>query len=226
MRLPPSALVLVPINLVPIGGVLWFDWSVTDILLLYGTESVAIGIVNVARMIASDTGNLFAGYSAAATGSRRNGLMEIAGSMIPLRGMKLVIIPFFGIHYGLFCFAHISAIAFLLPGELHGLDFPPPDITNVGFWVTAAAIFASHIFSFFTNFIGKGEYRRTGLITLMNRPYGRIVVMQVTIIAGAALATHFGAPLAALLVLVLMKTAIDLRLHQQERARFAVEAGT
>ena len=221
MQLRPSLLVLCATNLVPIAGVIWLDWSVLEILLLYWTESVAIGVINIARMIASQS--LFAG-SAGRPGSIS--MLESAGTILPLRVLKLVIVPFFAVHYGMFCFGHIMAITFLLPAVTQSPGLALPAVSNPAFWFAVAAIFVIHTFSFFANFLGKGEYRRTGLITLMNRPYGRIVVMHITIIAGAGLAEHFGAPVAALIVLVLMKIAIDLKLHQKERERFAVEADT
>ena len=38
-----SLVALVLVNLVPIAGVLFFDWRVFDLLLLYWAESVVIG---------------------------------------------------------------------------------------------------------------------------------------------------------------------------------------
>jgi len=57
----PSSIVLILANLVPLVGVLYFDWSVLDILLLYWTESVIIGLVNVLRMANSQSDNILSG---------------------------------------------------------------------------------------------------------------------------------------------------------------------
>jgi hypothetical protein len=46
MSLRPSAIVLVLVNLLPLGGVLALDWQVFDVLLLYWSENVVIGVVN------------------------------------------------------------------------------------------------------------------------------------------------------------------------------------
>ena len=47
--------------------------------------------------------------------------------------------------------------------------------------------------------------------------------MHIAVIAGGFLVTLVGNPLPALVVLIAMKTAIDLRMHGAERRVFAVE---
>ena len=54
----------------------------------------------------------------------------------------------------------------------------------------------------------------------MQRPYGRIVVMHVTILIGAALIEWLGSPVSMLIVLIGAKIALDLKLHAAERDRF------
>ena len=49
--------------------------------------------------------------------------------------------------------------------------------------------------------------------------YGRVVVLHVTIVAGAGLVGAFGTPFAALVLLVGLKTVIDLVLHLREHRR-------
>ena len=98
-----------------------------------------------------------------------------------------------------------------------------PPFADRMFWLVAACIFLSHFFSFLTNYLGKGEYRRTGLAALMQRPYGRIVVMHITVIIGAAVVSWLGDQLAMLVVLVAVKTLMDLKLHNRERQVLAID---
>jgi hypothetical protein len=98
-----------------------------------------------------------------------------------------------------------------------------PDISNSTFWIAVGAIAASHLYSYFHNFLGKGEYKRVGLGTLMHRPYGRIMVMHLSIIFGAGGAMMLGNPLPVLLALVAGKTVLDVRMHNKERQSFAFE---
>ena len=50
----------------------------------------------------------------------------------------------------------------------------------------------------------------------MFAPYGRLVVLHVTILVGAVFISVTGAPEAAIVVLVLLKIALDLGLHLAE----------
>ena len=54
----------------------------------------------------------------------------------------------------------------------------------------------------------------------MRRPYGRVLALHVTVIAGGFLVTALGDPLWMLLVLIIMKTMMDLRMHEREREVF------
>jgi hypothetical protein len=71
------------------------------------------------------------------------------------------------------------------------------------------------------NFIGDGEYNRANLMLLMHRPYGRIVAMHVAIVLGAGLVMWLGSPLPMLLILILIKTSLDMRLHERERGKLS-----
>lgn len=79
------------------------------------------------------------------------------------------------------------------------------------------ALAASHLFSFFTNFIGRGEFRNVTVPILMFQPYGRIVVMHVAILFGAFLIMAFGSPAWMLVILIIGKTIMDLGLHMLQR---------
>ena len=77
-------------------------------------------------------------------------------------------------------------------------------------------LFISHGVSYVFNYIGRGEYLRTTAAAQMFAPYGRLVVMHVTVIIGAMAISVTGAPAAAIVVLVLLKIALDLGLHLAE----------
>ena len=222
----PSFVVLTLANLIPIAGVLWLDWAVVDILLLYWTESVIIGVINVLRMISSESNNLIAGLLPAAKEQLMTAAFEKSNIQLPMTAIKSFVIPFFILHYGMFCFGHLAFVVSLFGNSAtsNGIASSIPALSNSSFWIAAGAIAVSHLFSFYANFIGKCEYKRTGLGTLMHRPYGRIVVMHVSIIFGAGLVIWLGNPLPVLLVLVVAKTVLDLRLHKKERHSFALQA--
>jgi hypothetical protein len=55
----------------------------------------------------------------------------------------------------------------------------------------------------------------------MQRPYGRIIVVHFFIIAGGLLVQGLHAPVAALVLFVVLKTVIDLGMHRHERSILA-----
>lgn len=199
----PSSITLVLANLVPLAGVLLLDWQVFDILMLYWAENVVIGIVNVLRM-------------------------GLCG-----KTEKWFLIPFFIVHYGLFCFGHLAAVTAIF-SEATGtgtawqyfFGLPISEAWKSPLWIAILAITASHLFSFFGNFIAGDEYRRTSVAELMQRPYGRIIVLHVAIIIGAALIQWLGSPVMMLVALIAAKIAMDLRLHLSERQKFSGEPAT
>lgn len=215
-----SSVALVAANLFPLAGVLWLDWRVLDILLLYWAESVVIGGVNVMRMATCRSGGLAA---AVLPGRSLADLPPDAAARlanVPELPFKLFLIPFFCVHYGMFCWGHLMAVVGFFGDSAPGTaEAGLAELWRPGLWVAVAAIAASHLYSFATNYLGRGEYTRANLMLLMQRPYGRIVVMHVTILLGAGLLIVLGSPLPMLLVLIGGKIALDLKLHLGERRK-------
>jgi hypothetical protein len=151
----------------------------------------------------------------------------------PLGGLGSGI--FFLIHYGGFCAVHGLLIMTLLvdgdvdpmPGDpwplflvfpqlllnvvRQVLDYAPPE------WLIAfVALVISHGISFVMNFLLADERDELSLRDLMGAPYGRIVVLHVAIILGGFAVMALGEPVALLVVLVLLKLALDIKLHLRE----------
>lgn len=197
--LTPSAYALIAANLVPLAGVVWFQWTVFEIFVLFWAENVVIGVLNVLRMLLSSVDD-------------------------PVSwGLKLFLVPFFIFHYGMFTFGH-GVFVFSLFGvkELGSLG-PNQEIArlaellfSMNLGLPLAALFLSHLFSFFWNFIGRGEYRNANVMVLMFRPYGRIVVLHITLLIGGFILVSLGSPLGGLALLILLKIGFDLRLHRKE----------
>jgi uncharacterized membrane protein len=105
-------------------------------------------------------------------------------------------------------------------------DFPTPAVVAQVFgdfqigWA-ALALFISHLVSFIFNYIGKGEYKQVNLNALMGEPYGRVVVLHVTIIVGGFLIAFLGSPIFALILLLVLKTVIDIQAHLREHKKYS-----
>jgi uncharacterized membrane protein AbrB (regulator of aidB expression) len=78
------------------------------------------------------------------------------------------------------------------------------------------ALFVSHGISFVYHYFYKGEYVRAKVDYLMVQPYSRIMVMHVAIIAGGALSQAMGSPIGLLLILIILKTILDITLHLRQ----------
>jgi len=226
MLTKPSSIALIVANLVPLGGVFLLDWRVLDVMMLYWAENVVIGTINVLRMIACKGGiaprQAEQQLKVGLTDTQERTMSRVSA------GSKLFLIPFFIVHYGMFCFGHLSAITALFgkeaDNEAIGGAFLGLSVTaswTSALWLGVAAMFASHLYSFIFNFIGDGEYERTNLSQLMRRPYGRIVALHIAVILGAALIMWLGSPVYMLIVLIGVKIAIDLRMHTAERRKFS-----
>jgi hypothetical protein len=140
---------------------------------------------------------------------------------------KGFLIPFFCIHYGMFTFIHGQFVLALFGGEamrrsafhLTGLV---DAVGQAGIWPGVAFLGLSHGVSFLHNWIMSGEYRRASVRQLMGQPYARVMVLHFTILIGGFVVQIAGAPVLAVALLVMLKTAIDLRAHLAERAKLAV----
>jgi hypothetical protein len=151
---------------------------------------------------------------------------------------KAALVPFFIVHYGIFWLVH-GVFVFTLPlffggGFLSnvtplldesGSPFDVsvvqigPDLSAVAWGAVGLAI--SHVSSFLINFVGRGEYQRVSAARQMFAPYGRLVVLHLTILFGAFVSLAIGSPVGAIVVLVLLKTILDLGLHLREHDRLA-----
>ena len=72
----------------------------------------------------------------------------------------------------------------------------------------------------------EAQYLRVNAMQLMQRPYGRIMVLHVSIIGGGFLVTMSGNPFWMLPFLITVKTIIDLRMHLSERRIFGTAKET
>jgi hypothetical protein len=87
------------------------------------------------------------------------------------------------------------------------------------FW-GVLALLISHGISFFKNYIGRNEYQQAELTKLMFQPYGRVVILHITIIIGGFLSVFLGSPLVALLFLIILKIVIDIATHLREHRKY------
>jgi hypothetical protein len=205
-----SVLALIIANLAPLFGVLFLDWDAATIVLLYWVENLIIGGYNILMMI----------------------LVKVESRSAQIQ--KLFMIPFFTVHYGGFCAAHgfFLLTFFKIGGDVD--VFSPQDpwpgplvfvqllvsvVTQLwesrpaGFDWPVLGLLVSHGISFIRNYLIGGEYLTRSIGKLMSRPYKRIVLMHVAIIAGGVPIMMLGSPVPLLCILIMLKIAMDIWLH-------------
>jgi hypothetical protein len=203
-------------NTIPLWGVLFLGWDAFSIVLLYWAENLIIGFYNILK-IAFVKVPRFPGHLA-----------------------KLFFIPFFIIHYGGFMGVHGIFILFLfkrgqgpafqsgsapwpcflifvqlLLGVIKQMWLVMPD----GMRLPLGIFLASHGVSFVHNFLINGEYASTNPEKLMGQPYARVVVMHIAILLGCFGVAALNSPVFLLLVLVVLKTTLDVKLHLREHGK-------
>ncbi|WP_372619086.1 DUF6498-containing protein [Falsiroseomonas sp.] len=195
-----STATLVLANLVPLGGALLGFWATYDLILLFWAENVVIGLLQLLRLVV--------------LAARRRDWSAAA------------LAPFFAFHYGLFTFGHGAAVVNLLapPGEARLADAVMLLLSPAGLLWALLPLAASHAISFVVNFLRGGEWRDAEPRTLVGQPYSRVVVLHLAVLLGGAVVMALGEPIAALVLLVALKIAMDVRAHRREHAA-ALNAG-
>jgi hypothetical protein len=173
-------------------------WQVFPVIFLYWIENVIIGISNVLKMLLSSPGS--------------------PGQWVA----KFFMIPFFCVHYGMFTLVHGIFILVFFGGYMKS-GSPMPGISDllnlIGSLQIGGAVLAlmlSHTVSFITNYIGNGEYKQASLSDLMAQPYGRVIILHLTIMIGGFLMMALGSPVVGLVFLIVLKTFIDIKTHLKQ----------
>ncbi len=195
------------IDLIPIYAVLVLGWGAVPLVFLYWLENLVIGVMTIARMIASGLGK----------GGR--GIAQIA-----------FMVPFFTIHYGMFCFGHGIGLLALQSKDFAALGSESVSENYSGIVQHASAsgpnmltfiaiIFIFNVFLFFWDYIGKQQFLRAEPSEEMFAPYGRIVLLHVALFAGMFALISFGEPMLGVLSLIILRALWGVFISVHRRLR-------
>ncbi len=192
-----SLIALLVANIIPLFIVAVGQWEVRSVMILYWIENVIIGIWTIARIAAAGIGRVPAKEHLA----------------------KIMVIPFFVVHYFGFCLGHLMFMVFLfrdqggLGSELEGVAQPQWFVAGMDVRLPVLLLFVSHGISFYRHGILDGECQRAEPVLEMFRPYIRVVLLHVCLMAGAAFIVANNSPKPALILLMVGKTAMDIVIH-------------
>ncbi len=201
-------------NLMPIIFALLFRWDIGGVAMFYWWENIVIGMYAILRI-------------ALAAGK--------PGSVEPPKYTKIFLVPFFCFHYFFFCMVHgVFLLVFFvgpestesigrgdmdLPGPLFVLPVFGSVMSTAWNSLPTAGVFSvglllgSHGLSFARNFLARGEFKNAVPVIEMFRPYGRIVLLHLSILFGGFVTLIFGSPLLLVFLLMVGKTALDVAVH-------------
>jgi hypothetical protein len=207
---PVAIAALIVANAVPLLGVLYFGWDVPTILIVYWLENGVVGLLNVAKILLA---------RGAPDGRSVNG-----------HSGNVVLAAFFLAHYGLFWFVH-GVFVFAITGYADPgfVDLANPIRTvlaDPGLLFAAVVLLVSHGVSLALNYIGRGEYLTASAGRQMWAPYPRMFVLHITIVFAGVFIIGMDQPEFAIVLLVVLKTALDLVLHLREHGKRANDQGT
>ncbi len=228
--IPPKAKVgtvaLVLANLVPLYGVLFLGWNAGFLLLAYWLENLVLGFYALLKMAFAE------------------------GESSKKRFSKFFLVPLFLVHYGAFCGVHGFFVLLLLRTFEPGINLGPVPLPSTeetwygpfyflimltssifevlrleprGASLFVTALFISHGISFYANYLGHGEFRKTTANDMMFEPYRRIMALHIVILIGAVPVLALGSPVLLVVALVAAKIFLDLILHKHEHERAFAE---
>lgn len=186
-----SGIMLILANLIPLLGVWIAGWEIGQIMLLFWAESAIVGYYNLCKM------------------------WKIGRWSLLFYG------PFFIGHYGAFMAVHLLFIYAFFGDEMSGdADVSRMQVLNDlwALWPALLGLLISHGISYYTNFVKTNKNQGRTMAAQMQEPYKRVMIMHMTIIFGGFLALSLGTSIAALMLLLLLKIAADLRSHLSQHS--------
>lgn len=192
-----SIISLVLGNVVPLLGVLFWNWDPASIIFTYWLENIVIGFYNVLKMLKA----------------ARPTLPDTPPIMVNMPWWKG---PIYTRSKRAFVWSFIAFYGFFI--AFHGIAaftfFKPTTLYLTSIMIAVFSLFISHGISYAHNFIGKGEYQKVTPDSLMLDPLKRVFFMQAAVMVGAVAAEVLGAQIFTLVVLVFLKIFVDLLTHR------------
>jgi len=208
----PATVVILAANLFPLVGLLWWGWDAFLLLMLYWTETGIIAFWTVMQIVLSPRAAI--------------GLLNINGTEKTVSPVALG--AFFTLHAGVFMGVHLMFLWAVFSGGWERrtgsvIGFFKHALTTEGLWVPLLILFVGRgIFALAEVVSLRRALRRAATTASAPKPtlkidslllglYGRIFVMQATIIFGGMIAVFLGSAIPFVLLIVL-KSAADLLL--------------
>lgn len=184
-----------------VGGLYFLDWEPKVIIFAYIFETVVIGVIHIGKM---------------ATTALLSKKMGVSGENSRVSGVFLTL--FYCVHYFMFVSIQIAFVLIFMGDNAFGADlsfsglftnfiqlFSQTDMREVFLLIILNNVY----FSVKSFFLPK-KFLETTPSELMFQPYIRVFVQQFLVTLGGFIFIITGGPLAVALLLIALKTIIDL----------------
>ncbi len=197
----PRSWIIILSNLYIFYGIYALDWSIFIVMALFWAENIIIGVFNMFKLMS---------YPKPMT------LMHDGSSPVPYRIMIGII--WFAFLLG-FCHVHAIFIHSLFaegPEKLwpDGLYLLEKMVQSPEMMYALAAISGSYAYDFIYRYLYKNEREDTHILALTMGPFFKVAVLHLTIIFGGMVIGFFGAPMVAVIILVVLKILVELVTHK------------
>ncbi|MRX27239.1 DUF6498-containing protein [Kangiella sp. HZ709] len=188
-------ILLLALNLIPLIGVILWQWDIFIVIWLFWLENAVIGAFNCLKILASKGGDQL--------------------SVTPKSWRSNIgLAVFFVFHYGFFTSAHAMIILEIFSKSFDG---EPWDIWHWTWswlqsidgtlWLAVLAMVAYWLFDTIQFYLHESSNKQPS--KQMVEPYSRIIIAHVVLLLGAIFVVKFGFELAVIILLVLIKMLVN-----------------
>ena len=198
-----SILVLILANLIPLWCVLFWDWQIFQILILYWFETAIIGAFTILKIM----------FTLASLGEKILGVIALILAL------------------GSFMMGHLIFLLIINEitrgGAAEIVIYPRSIIYELSLSIIPIiSMTISHGMSFVSNYIPNGEYKKAEVNNLIMAPHARVFAMHFVIILGLILYATVQQSLSILLLFIFIKTLADVIAHTNEHYKFITPVKT
>lgn len=188
-------LLLLALNLIPLLGVILWQWDIFTVILLFWLENAVIGVFNWFKILGC-------------RGSKNKQPQTIKWYA------NLGLAMFFLVHYGFFTSGHGMVLLDIFNKDFAGAPWEVwlwlkqwLDTIDGTLWLAILAMIAYWLFDFIQFWLHERQTQPAN--KQMMEPYSRIVIAHLVLLFGAFVVMKFGFELAIVILLVLVKTFIN-----------------
>ena len=193
-------------NLASLAVIWWSDWQAHALLIAYWLEAGVIGGIYVAKIFradGSDSPESIRAFWNIAGEPPRSYIGKPKGDIVGALLEQWV---------GIWLLLGLGIVAFPFGGELEIEPASPLVVSLI-----AVSLVVSHMYSYWSEYLGNREYERRGPVSLLVEPAARFLTLFAALFIGGLAVNLTQESLGVIVVLIFFKTCADLFQHRRER---------